>query len=140
MIWVVFVRGHERSQRAAVQMLGQIDGPAASNALAALAVFSPSAEVRGRAIETLARRDPRDVIGRLIQLVRKRFKYEVRRPGGPGTRGELFVEGERYNVDRVYLNPAINPASIPPRLFAPSVPFDPYRRRTRSWSQRSWEA
>ncbi len=114
---------------AAVQMLGQIDGPAASNALAALAVFNPSPEVRSRAIETLARRDPRDVIGRLIHLVRKPFKYEVRRPGGPGTRGELFVEGERFNVHRVYLNPAIDPATIPPRLFAPWVPFDPYNIR-----------
>ena len=46
MIWAVFVRGSERSRLAAVQMLGQIDGPAASNALAALAVLNPSAEVR----------------------------------------------------------------------------------------------
>ncbi len=126
MIWAVFVRGSERSRMAAVQMLGQIDGPAASNALAALAVFSPSADVRGRAIETLARRDPRDVIGRLIRLVRKPFKYEVRRPGGPGTTGELFVEGERFNVQRFYLNPSVNPGAIPQRIFAPSVPFDPY--------------
>ena len=41
MIWAIFVRGNERQQIAAVQMLGQIDGPSASNGLAALAVFSP---------------------------------------------------------------------------------------------------
>ena len=41
MIWALFVRGGERQQLAAVQMLGQIDGPSASNGLAALAVFSP---------------------------------------------------------------------------------------------------
>ena len=64
MIWAIFVRGGERQQIAAVQMLGQIDGPSASNGLAALAVFSPAAEVRRRAIETLTRRDPRDVVGR----------------------------------------------------------------------------
>ena len=49
MIWWIFVRGGERPQIAAVQMLGQIDGPSASNALAVLAVFSPRAEVRRRA-------------------------------------------------------------------------------------------
>ncbi len=126
MIWAVFVRGSERSRIAAVQMLGQIDGPTASNALAALAVFNVSADVRGRAIETLVRRDPRDVIGRLINLVRKPFKYDVRRPGGPGTTGELFVEGERFNVQRFYKNAPIDPGRIPARIFAPSVPFDPY--------------
>ena len=41
MIWAIFVRGGERQQIAAVQMLGQIDGPSASNGLAVLAVFSP---------------------------------------------------------------------------------------------------
>ena len=126
MIWAVFVRGGERSQVAAVQMLGQIDGPSASNALAALAVFNVSPGVRGLAIETLARRDPRDVIGRLIDLVRKPFQYEVRRPGGPGTTGELFVEGERFNIQRFYKNAPINPGRIPARIFAPWVPFDPY--------------
>ena len=68
MIWAMFVRGGGRRQIAAVQMLGQIDGPAASNGLAVLAVFSPSGTVRGRATETLIRRDPRDVVGRLIGL------------------------------------------------------------------------
>ena len=41
MIWALFIFGSERSQTAAVQMLGQIEGPAASNALAALAIFCP---------------------------------------------------------------------------------------------------
>ena len=78
MIWAIFVPASERHQLAAVQMLGQIDGPSASNGLAVLAVFSPIAEVRRRAIETLTRRDPRDVVGRLIGLIRKPLKYEVR--------------------------------------------------------------
>ncbi len=125
-IWAVFARGSERSRVAAVQMLGQIDGPSASNALAALAVFNASAEVRSRAIETLARRDPRDVLGRLINLVRKPLKYEVRRPAGPGTAGVLFVEGEQYNVRRLYEHAPLAPGQIPPRIFAPTVPFDPY--------------
>ena len=109
MIWAVMVRGSERSRLAAVQMLGQIDGPTASNALAALAIFNPSPEVRARAIETLARRDPRDVIGRLIGLVRKPFRYEVRKVNGPGSVGRLFVEGEQFNLQRFYQRPAAQP-------------------------------
>ena len=126
MIWAVLLRGGERSRTVGIQMLGQIDGPVASNALAALAIFNPSPEARARAIETLIRRDPRDVIGRLIGLVRKPFKYEVRRPNGPGTEGVLFVEGEQFNIRKLYQDPPIDPSRIPPRIFAPSVPFDPY--------------
>jgi Pretoxin HINT domain len=126
MVWAVMLRGGERSKFAAIQMLGQIDGPAASNALAAMAVFNPLPAVRARATETLTRRDPRDVIGRLIGLIRKPFRYEVRQVNGPGSVGRLFVEGEQFNLQRFYEDPAINPATIPPRIFAPSVPFDPY--------------
>ena len=104
MIWAIFVRGSERLQIAAVQMLGQIDGPSASNGLAALAVFSPSARCAARAIETLKRRDPRDVVGRLIGLIHKPYKYQVRHVNGPGSPGELFVEGERFNIERFYQN------------------------------------
>jgi Pretoxin HINT domain len=126
MVWAVMLRGGARSKMAGVQMLGQIDGPVASNALAALAIFNPSPEVRARATETLTRRDPRDVIGRLIGLVRKPFKYEVRRRNGPGSEGVLFVEGEQFNIRRLYQDPPIDSTRIPPRLFAPWVPFDPY--------------
>ena len=52
MIFRISWRGNERLQTAAVQMLGQIDGPAASNGLAALAIFSPSSNVRSKAIAT----------------------------------------------------------------------------------------
>jgi tetratricopeptide (TPR) repeat protein len=126
MIWAVFLQGNERNQLAAVQMLAQIDGSSASNALAVLAVFNPSAEVRSRAAESLSRRDPRDVVGRLIELIKKPFKYRYTPPGGPGTTGELFVEGERFNIDRFYRNNPVNPEWIPRRLYAASVPFDPY--------------
>jgi tetratricopeptide (TPR) repeat protein len=127
MIWAIFVRGGERLQIAAVQMLGQIDGPSASNALAAIAVFSPAAEARRRAIETLTRRDPRDFVGRLVGMIRKPFKYEVRRPNGPRSPGELFVEGERYNIRRFYQNESRTDAIDRGRLFfTPDVPFNPF--------------
>ena len=129
MIWAIFVPGGQRVQIAAVQMLGQIDGPAASNGLAALAVFNPNAEVRRRAIETLTRRDPRDVVGRLIGLIHKPYKYQVRHVNGPGSPGELFVEGERFNIQRFYQNLNTSTWLMMGRIFTPDVPFDPFSVR-----------
>jgi hypothetical protein len=104
-VWAVFARGDERSQARAVQVLGQIEGVDASRALAALAVFSPSGEVRRVATETLRNRDIRDVVGWLIALIRKPLKYEVRPVGGPGAPGALFVAGQKFNVQRLYEPP-----------------------------------
>jgi hypothetical protein len=126
MILAIFARGNERLQLAAVQMLSQIDGPAASNALAGFAVFSSAGSVRSRAIELLKMRDPRDVVGRLIGLVHKPFKYQVRHVNGPGSPGELFVEGERFNIDRFYRNLVPAPNIVQNRLFSPDVPFEPF--------------
>ena len=129
MIWATFVRGGGRRQVAAVQMLGQIDGPSASNGLAVLAVFSPRGEVRARAIATLVRRDPRDVVGRLINLVNKPYRYQLRHVNGPGSPGELFVEGERFNIDRFYENRTPTPALNQGRIYTPDVAFDPFSIR-----------
>jgi tetratricopeptide (TPR) repeat protein len=129
MIWSIFVSGGQRVQIAAVQLLGQIDGPSASNGLAVLAVFSPIAEVRRRAIETLTRRDPRDVVGRLIGLIHKPYKYQVRHVNGPGSPGELFVEGERFNIQRLYQNMTNSVWLSMGRIFTPDIPFDPFSVR-----------
>src|SRR5262249_5458161 len=125
MIWAVFLTGGERLQMAAVQMLGQIDGPAASTALATMAILFPEGEVRGRAAETLMRRDPRDIVGRLITMIRKPVKYQVRPVNGPGSTGELFVEGGEFNVTRLYRSRAIDPGLIPAGAFAPAMTGDP---------------
>ena len=82
--------------------------------------------MRGRAIETLIRRDPRDVVDRLIGMVRKPFKYQVRLVNGPGSPGELFVEGEKFNVRRLYAMTPVDPSQIPARIFTSDVPFDPF--------------
>ena len=113
MIWGLFVFGSESSQVAAIAMLNQIEGPAASNALAALAIFSPRAEVQRRASESLTRRDLRDILTRLIAMIRKPFKYQVRPVSGPGSTGVLFVEGEKFNVQRIYRSMPINPSLLP---------------------------
>lgn len=101
----VFSKG-QANQSVAVRLLGQIDSAPSSRALAVLAVGSPFAEVRRAAAETLVRRDPRDFASWLADLMRKPVKYEVRPVGGPGSPGELFVEGTQFNVKRLYSPPA----------------------------------
>jgi tetratricopeptide (TPR) repeat protein len=125
-IWAVFITGGtERSQVAAVQMFGQIDGAASSLALATLAILNPQGSVRARAAETLMRRDPRDIVGRLISLVRKPFAYKVRPIDAPGSTGELFIEGETFNVRRLYRSRGIDPGLVPGDSFAMSGTPEP---------------
>ncbi len=106
-IFKTFGSGSERMQQVAVELLSQIDGPTSSFCLLAMAMGKPSSEVRDRAARALALRDPRDVIGWLIRLVRKPFKYEVKPGNGPGTTGVLFVEGERFDIRRLYRFPDV---------------------------------
>jgi tetratricopeptide (TPR) repeat protein len=127
MIWAHFVRGGAEREITAVKLLGQIDGSSAANCLAAMAVFSPHAEVRWQATATLARYDPRATVEALIDLLRKPFRYEIRPGNGPGSPGELFVEGEQYNIRRLYENQTAVPALWGGRLFSPSISFDPFR-------------
>lgn len=104
-IWKVLATGGSADQARAAQVLGQIDAPAASRALARLAVFSPDGEVRRAATETLRGRDPREFLGGVIELVRRPLRYTARPVAGLGSTGELFVEGNRYNIRRRYTTP-----------------------------------
>ena len=113
-IWAVFVETGEKDQVRAVQLFGQLDTPKASRALALLAVYSDSAQVRRTATETLRGRDSREYLGSLITLLRKRIKYEVRPVGGPGSPGALFVEGKQFNVQLLYAPPAFPTGLIHP--------------------------
>jgi hypothetical protein len=106
-VWEVFGRGDAPDQARAVQLLGQLDAPAASRALATLAVSGKSEEVRRSAAETLRRRDPREFAGLLIDLLHDPLKYQARPVEGPGKSGELIVEGEQYNVRLRYSAPAV---------------------------------
>ena len=91
MIWKIFGNGSEKMQLVAVELLSQIEGPAASFWLAVLAIEKPSPEVRERAARALAHRDPRDVIGRLISLdsqaVQVRGQAGQRLPARPAAAG-----------------------------------------------------
>jgi hypothetical protein len=106
-IVAVFGTGGASEQALAVQLLGQVDARAASQALAILAVYGKSEAVRRAATETLKRRDPREFAAVLIGLLRKPLKYEVRPVAGPGSPGAVFVEGEKFNVERLYAAPPI---------------------------------
>lgn len=103
-ICAVFALGDERSQIQAVQILGQVDGPAASRALAVLAIFGSSHDVRRIATDSLLCRDPRDYVGALIGLLRDPITYEVRQVGGSGT-PFLFVEGRPFSSRRLLNRP-----------------------------------
>ena len=110
----VFGHGNEAQQKIAVRILGQIDSAGARERLAMLAVFSGSPTIRGQATEILRRRDVREFADFLISLVQQPIEFTVKRVGGPGSPGELFIKGQgsQPNVKRVYSPPA-----------APSIPL-----------------
>ncbi len=114
MIWAVLVHGGPQYHKITVKLLGQIDSPGSSRALALLALKSRSSEVRRYATQTLRQRDLRDFAPILIALLRDPIKYEVRPVNGPGSPGQLFVKGKEVNVKRLY-----SPLS------APNVPLMP---------------
>ncbi len=118
MIWRVFANGSEAMQLTAVRLLAQIEGASASNALATLAIFKSSAQVRQRAKDALMRRDPRDVVGHLINLIKKPYKYKVEPGKGPGSSAVLLVDGETFDIRRIYHFPAYDP-----RLRAETIPL-----------------
>jgi hypothetical protein len=102
----VFGPGGPEDQAMAGRLLGRVDSPSAARGLAWLAVFGSTDAVRHAAVESLAGRDPRECSGWLIALLRKPIKFEVKRVGGPGAPGELYVEGERLNTRNFYSAPA----------------------------------
>ncbi len=124
MVMKVFGTGSESMQVVAVGVLSQIEGPTAAFWLAAFAIDNPSAQVRRRAADALKRRDPRDVIGLLITRVHKRYKYEVKPAQGPGSTAALFVDGERFDIQRFYQMPDID-VRLMPRQTIFATPANP---------------
>ncbi len=126
MIWKTFGTGGEKSRLLTVTLLSQIDGPGASFWLAALALDKTSAAVRDSAAAALSRRDPRDVIGRLIGLIHRPYKYQVVPGSGPGSTGALMVDGERFDMRRLYRFPDMDVRLAPPVMTliagSPSLP------------------
>ncbi len=104
-IWNVFALGTAEDQERAVDMLGHIETSRSSRALAAVAIFGKTDLVRRAAVETVKARKGDDVLFAWIALLRPTIKYEVRQVAGPGMPGVLFVEGDQFNVRRLYSPP-----------------------------------
>lgn len=86
-----------------IPLLGQVDSPAATLKLAAIAVFGPSSSVRGDATKALRGRSPRDFVGVLVDQIHAPMTYRlVQDVGGPGVPGALEVETPRIKMTRTY--------------------------------------
>ena len=126
-VWLVFGTGQPALQKRAVQILGQIDAPAATRLLAILAVVSPSTDVWRAACETLSHRDPRDALGLLVSFLHDpnpnpetilyRFQWLPIGALGIGSPGITLVEGRHANMLRLY--------TVDETLGAPAGMFPP---------------
>ena len=106
-IFKLLGKSSERMQLVALELLAQIEGSTSSFNMLAIALQTQSDAVRQRAGQALSRRDPRDLIGWLVALVRKPFKYELKPGDGPGSTAVLMVEGERFDIRRLYRSPEV---------------------------------
>jgi hypothetical protein len=104
-IYREFCGGGATDQDIGVQLLGQIEGPIASKAIAIMAIYGKSPNVRRHATELLRGRPAEEFLDLLVSLMKDLLKYEVKPVGGPGSPGILFVEGERFNARRFYAPP-----------------------------------
>ncbi len=123
MIFKTFGNGSEKMQLVAVELLSQVEGPAASFGLAVLALERTSADVRSRAAKALTNRDPRDVIGWLVSAIHRPFKYEIKPGAGPGSTGSLLVDGERFDIRRFYRFPEVEAQLMPPVQVLANLPI-----------------
>jgi hypothetical protein len=103
----VFGHGRAEEQSLAVDMLSQIDCPASSHALAGMATFSKSRDVRDSATQGLTHRDPRDFVDAMIGLMRHPLRTEVHPVGTSNQPGVLIVEGEDTRSERIYRVPRV---------------------------------
>ncbi len=117
----VFGAGSEADQARAVTMLKRIESSTTSKELARLAAVSDSALVRASAIDLLKKREPRDYVGLLIEMVQNPVEYKVQPVQGPGTQGGLLIDTPRFTLLRTYdAPPAFNLAST----FRGTVTYD----------------
>jgi len=111
-IWATFADGTAAHQEVAAGLLGQIDSAGSTRALALLALWGKSPEVRSKATAALGGRSVRDIASFLVALLRDPeldpdpilYHYRMQPAGsdGIGSEGYLFVQGPMYNVLRTY--------------------------------------
>lgn len=101
-----FGGGGTSDQSILIDVLSRIDKPISSKVLALIAVYGKTTDVRRRAVAILRARPSEDFLDVLVALMIDPYKYEVKPVGGPGSPGVLFVEGQKFNVNRFYAPPA----------------------------------
>ncbi len=104
-IYREFAGGSSKDQDMAVRLLGQVESPIASKGLAMLAVYGKHPDVRRAATETLRSRPTSEYLDLLVAMMKDPLRHEVRPVGGPGSPGILVVEGDQFNVQRIYAPP-----------------------------------
>jgi len=137
-VWASFAAGKASHQEVAVQVLGQIDSPGSTRALALLALAGKSGEVRSKATQTLRRRNLREIASFLVALLRDPeldpdpilYHYSLHPAGwdGIGSLGFLFVQGPQYDVLKTYPLPELN-LIRDPSGFVPTSPMPGYELR-----------
>jgi hypothetical protein len=135
-VWTTLGRGKPSHQSAAVQILGQIDSPDSTRALALLALDGRSPGVRARATQTLRTRDPRDIASLLVAMLRDPqldpdpilFHYRLRFVAWDAANapGVLLMSGPRYNIFRTY---TLDEARIQPTDGSPVPPQPGFSNR-----------
>jgi hypothetical protein len=111
LVWAIFGRGKE-PQKAAVQVLRQIDSLEATRGLALLAIGGQLSEVRAKAVEALRVRDPREIAAMLVVLLRDpeldpdpilfRYRFIPVAWDSVVSPGLLYIRGPQYDIVRTY--------------------------------------
>ena len=92
----------EAEQLHRVRLLGRIDDPSSSRAIANQAILTRFDRVRRAAIETLKQRPPRDYAGDLVERIHGTISYKVQSVSGPNSRGALAIDAPRFRMVRTY--------------------------------------
>ena len=92
----------EKEQFRRVRLLGQVDDPSSSRAIAAQAIWTRFESVRREAIEILKGRPPRDYAADLVEMIHGTIRYEVQPVSGPNSQGALVIDAPQFRMLRTY--------------------------------------
>ena len=110
--WRIFgASGNRGDQLVAIDIFDRFDDIRATRGLTALAGSSIHQEVRDQCVARILKRDRRTVVPILLDMLREPLRFEVARLAD-GVTPVLFVEGERFNVERDYERPKQAAAAV----------------------------
>ncbi len=115
------IRGSEADQSRLGSLLGRIDDPRSSRALAELAVATRSQPVRLAALAVLKTRPGREFGAMLVESIRGRIKTEIVPVDGPGSTGGLILDTPRVRMVLTYDTP---PVFLPAASFRGYAGYD----------------